>query len=85
MGLDGVEIVLALEAAFAISISDDEAQSAAPVGDLVALIHDLAGLPSELGQPTFEKVASILAGQLHYPLELIHPDSSLAEDLGIGR
>ncbi len=84
MGLDGVEIVLELEDTFAIKIPDEDAEAVKTVGDLVALVRDLAGLPPELDDATFDKIAAIIADQLHFPEGLIRPDSRLVEDLGIG-
>ena len=84
MGLDGVEIVLELEDTFAIKIPDEDAEAVKTVGDLVALVRDLAGLSPELDDATFEKVAAIIADQMAYLKDRITRDSRLIEDLGMG-
>jgi acyl carrier protein len=84
MGLDSVEIVLELEETFAIDIPDADAEAVQTVGDLTALVRDLANLPPELDDATFEKIAAIIADQMAYPKDRITRQSRLIEDLGLG-
>lgn len=67
LSLDPVEIILELEETFAIDIPDADAQAVQTVGDLTALVRELANLPPELDDATFEKVAAIIADRWPTP------------------
>ncbi len=83
MGLDGVELVIEIEAAFQIRITDNEAQSARTMGDLFAII--LAKSPDSkadsevLFQSALSSVRASLAECLGVVEANLAPQTRLAE------
>lgn len=85
MGLDGVELILATEECFGISISDADASTIVTVGDLEKLVLTaLAGRPRTeqtrdsicLSSHTFYRLRKALRKLLGTPREQIRPDAS---------
>jgi acyl carrier protein len=83
MGLEGVEIVMAIEEEFKIAITDAEAAAADTVGKVVDLV--LARLRQNADEPCpsqrgFYVIRKQLMGQLGLPRSVVKPDTRL-EDL----
>jgi acyl carrier protein len=82
MGLDGVELVMAVEEEFQIAISDSEVAECTTVGKLVKLVHsrlrhsNTEPCPS---QHSFYLARQKLISFLHIPREKIKPETKLEE------
>lgn len=82
MGLDGVELTMAIKEEFGISISDAEAQNSDTVGKIVKLVHSKIQYDPEVGCPfqhNFYEVRKILAEQFNFSKEAIKPDTLMRE------
>ncbi len=79
MGLDTVEIVMEVEAAFGLRIPDEDAAKVVTVGDLARLVARLAR--SNEGA-VFPQIREIVSKQLGIPLERIIPKAEFLRDLG---
>lgn len=80
MGLDGVELVMAIEKEFQIAISDSEATECETVGKLVKLVHSRlrhSNAESCPSQHSFYLARQILISFLHIPREKIKPETRL--------
>jgi len=90
MGLDTVQLLLRVEAAFGISISDAKAASARTVGALNRLIAEKvatnASKPGQTVKPefdiTWECLVPIVIEELGVRREKVTPDAEWARDLG---
>ena len=90
MGLDSVEIILALEERFHIEIPDRRASTTRTVGDLEALVLRLREeqLPAETrGAHSEDEVRTAIrqeiADQLDVDPARVTPDADLVHDLGM--
>lgn len=87
MGLDTVELLLAIEEEFGITIPDADAAQLRSVGDLHQLI--LRRTETEPRTPAaaamWERVVTVVAGELAIPTDRVTPEARFAEDLGIDR
>ena len=80
MGLDAVELVMAVEEKFGISISDEEASNALAVGDLEKLVRakiDIADADSCLSQRAFHLIRSRAITQFGVSRRDVRPDTPL--------
>ena len=83
MGLDGVELVMAIEEEFKIAISDAEASEADTVGKVVNLVHARLRQNADEACPSqhgFYMIRKQLMEQVRLPRSAVQPDSRL-EDL----
>lgn len=88
MGLDSVELVLATEAEFGITIDDRDAASLTTPGALADYVAAHLGKPALQQAPPsrdeiLRRVVALTALQLRIPIEQIHPASRFVEDLGM--
>lgn len=87
MGLDGIELVLAIEDEFRITITDDEAVDCTTPAKLTDLVYaKLGNAESEIcpSQHGFYKVRKLLMDQTSIPSSRIKPDTPLDELIGRG-
>jgi len=90
MGLDTVELLWDVEAAFQIRITNEEARHLKTVGDLneciarlVAERHAASGHPSSPAPDvTWPLLVPIVVARLGVPREKVRPDAEWARDLG---
>lgn len=83
MGLDIVEIILATEDRFKVSITDSEASKISTVGQLHQLILSKIEPSSFSDKQVWDELCSILYEQVSIPKEKIFPESRFVADLGI--
>jgi len=82
MGLDGVELVMAVEEEFQMAISDSEASDCTTVRKLVELVHSRLRHTSKdpcSSQHTFYLARQKLISILHIPRQKIKPETKLDE------
>jgi hypothetical protein len=82
MGLDGVELVMAVEEKFGISISDEEAQNALTVGDLKRLVRaklDSADSATCLTQRAFHLIRKKATAEFGLARTILRPDTRLED------
>jgi acyl carrier protein len=82
MGLDGVELVMAVEEEFQIAISDSESNECTTVGKLVELVHSRLRHSSKdpcPSQHSFYLARQKLIDLLHVQRNEIKPDTNLEE------
>lgn len=90
VGLDSVEMLMALEAEFGIDIPDQVAHECRTVGDLMHFIALAArqqaqerGLPAPNEAVIRQRVATVIAEELGVPLEQVVPSAHLIRDLAV--
>jgi len=90
LGLESVELFLALEAEFGIGMPNQIAHGFRTVGDLADFVALAAGQrAAELGQPHPDeaalrsRVADVIAEELGVRRELVTPDAELVRDLAL--
>lgn len=85
MGLDSVEILMAVEQEFDVSITDAEASGLVTVGDLHAVVLVQRGVPA--GSPEAEtiwrRIQDIVVEESGVARHLVVPKARIAKDLGI--
>ena len=85
MGLDTVELILAVEREFQIEIANEVASQIATVGDLhECVLRELArqrAITADRTQ-TFEKVRGIICDQLGIDPRHVRPEAHIVFDLG---
>ncbi|WP_009958161.1 phosphopantetheine-binding protein [Verrucomicrobium spinosum] len=85
MGMDSVELVMAVEEAFGIAISDQDASTAKTAGDLRDLI--LRALRNQNIQTNADqvwlKLKDIIADQLGVSPHQVTPETDFIRDLGV--
>lgn len=82
MGLDAVELILAVEEKFGISISDEEAQNALTVGDLKRLVRaklDRIDTDACLSQRAFHLIRKNAMDEFGLPRRSLRPDTQLED------
>jgi len=84
MGLDTVELVLAVEKKFEIEIPDSDAGKISTVGDLHAFVMSELG---RLGRPlessdAYERLRELICHQLGVKPEVVVPEARIVKDLG---
>lgn len=80
MGLDGVELIMAVEEKFGISISDEEAQEVLTVGDMKRLVRaklDITDSAGCLTQRAFHLIRKNAITEFGLPRRTLRPDSRL--------
>ncbi len=89
MGLESVELVMAIEEEFDISIPDEEAGNLDTVGKLYQYILDIlylkqSGSSGEVDESdVWERTREVIVSQLGVDLEEVTEDASFVADLGI--
>ena len=86
MGLDSVEIILAVEEEFGLEIPDAEAARMITVGDLQAfLVVELRrlGRPGVDADAIFERLRGIICRQLGVQPDVVMPAARFVKDLGV--
>ncbi len=90
MGLAAVELVLAVEKEFAITIDDKDAEKITTLRLLADYVVTRLGamVPGEktewTSDPILQRVIQLTATQINVPIEKVLPDSHFVEDLGMG-
>jgi acyl carrier protein len=85
MGMESVELVMAVEEAFGITIADQDASTARTAGDLRDLILRALrdqGIQTNADQDWL-KVKSIIVDQLGVSPHQVTPDADFIRDLGV--
>jgi acyl carrier protein len=85
MGLDTVELVLAVEQVFSISISDETAGKITTVGALheyVVAELDRLGRPNVNRDVTYDLLRNVICFQLGVEPEKVVPSARFVQDLG---
>lgn len=82
MGLDLVELVIAVEEEFGIQIPDERSGDCRTFGDLSRIVHELA--PTIDSRQVVERVARIVAQQVGLKAADISGGDRLIEDLKLG-
>lgn len=82
MGLDSVEIMVSVEKAFGIELTNEDARRMATVGDLYEIVssHFTTHINREEMKATINRIVADIAG---FDIEKINPSQRFAEDLGI--
>ena len=86
MGLDSVEIILAVEEEFGLEIPDADAARMITVGDLHAfVVVELRrlGRPDSDADVAFARVRDIVCRQLGVKPEAVVPNARFVKDLGV--
>ncbi len=88
MGLDSVELVLATEEEFGISIDDADAARLTTPGELADYVALRLGTPAGQQYPwsrdyLLRRIITLTSRQLGIPIAKIHPDSRFVQDLGM--
>jgi len=89
MGLDAVELVLAVEDEFAITIDDKDAEKITTPRQFADYVVGRLGAmaPGEktewTSDPILQRIIQITSEQLGVPIEKVLPDSHFVEDLGM--
>jgi acyl carrier protein len=86
MGLDSVELVMAVEEHFGISIPDDEASQLVTVGKLHAwVVNELQRLNRLAVEPSavFDQIRELICDQLGISPDRIVPEARFVQDLHI--
>lgn len=86
MGLDAVELVMAVEEEFIIDIPDDEAERMKTVGDLYSYVHESVHLkairpPSD--EELWQRVRKVVVAQLGVKEHQVTREARFIEDLGM--
>jgi acyl carrier protein len=82
MGLDGVELVMAVEEKFGITISDEEAQNVLTVGDMKRLIRaklEVVDTTSCMTQRAFHVIRKAAISEFGTPRRKLRPDARLED------
>jgi acyl carrier protein len=84
MGLDTVELVMAIEEEFGIEIPNEDAAALTTAGDISAyVVKQLTALGKQPSSgETWERVKSVIAYQLGVKLEGVTPEAHIVRDLG---
>lgn len=87
MGLDTVELLMAIEEEFGITIPNAEAAQVRTIGDLHQLILRLTETEARTpaAAAVWERVVTVVAAEMAIPTDRVTPDACFAEDLGIDR
>jgi acyl carrier protein len=84
MGLDTVELLMAIEEEFGIDVPNEDAATLETAGDISLCVLKL--LEAKGAQPspgaTWERVRSIITYQLGVKLEEVTPEARIVHDLG---
>lgn len=86
MGLDTVQLVMDVEEAFDIEISNEEAENILTVGQLAECTARLVSKKSNeqiTSAQTLPKIRDILENNFGIPKERIHKDAKIVDDLGL--
>ncbi len=85
MGMDGVELVMAVEESFRLEISDAEAEKVLLVSDLHALVIQKLRERGEvpIDAQVFARLRAIIVDQLGVKPEQVIPTARFIEDLGL--
>ena len=88
LGLDSVELVIAIEEEFGLTISDDEAAAMHTVGDVYYFVIDrLAGKCGHASEDdedsVWERVKKIVVLQLRVKPDKVMKNSNFVKDLGM--
>ncbi|HYJ17739.1 MAG TPA: hypothetical protein VEW72_01060 [Burkholderiales bacterium] len=85
MGLDSVELVLAVERVFGINISDETAGKIITVGELHEYVFaelNRLGRPNVNRDATYDLLRNVICFQLGAEPEKVVPDARFVQDLG---
>ena len=82
MGLDSVELIMAVEEAFGIEIANAEAETIVTVGDLLQIV--LHHLPeSERSETVWPRLREVIIEDTGVKPDLVTLDAEIVRDLGI--
>ncbi len=86
MGLDTVELVMAVEEHFHIEIPDDEASKIFTVGELHTFIVNAlsrAGRTDISNTAAFDELRDLICNQLGVDPQIVKPEARIVKDFGI--
>lgn len=86
MGLEAIELVLAAETHFGVTVPNEQIALATTVEALANVLFELqTRMPDPLPYETvLLDVRQLIARQRHLPVEQINPEMRFVEDLGFG-
>jgi hypothetical protein len=82
MGLDIVDLMMEVEAQFGLKLSGSEYSKVRTVSDLVEIVMDRA--PESDRRALLEAIRAMSARIAGMPVEQVHAESDLVQDLGLG-
>ncbi len=82
MGLDSVEIVMAIEDEFGITIPDEQAQDCHTVGELIEIVWSIGPSDDRSYREVKNRIRSMVAEQMGLRLRDVRPESTWRE-LGV--
>jgi acyl carrier protein len=89
MGLDIVELVMGVEAAFRVEVPDADAERLRTVGDLYDFVRDRVAPDGSTGAAgpyagaLWERYVDVVARETGVPRDRLRPRASLVADLGL--
>lgn len=85
MGLDSVELILDIEKAFEIAITNEEAATLLTVGDIQSLLRQKRGVRAgtRADDAQWMRLRAVIIESRSVPIDLIVPEAEITRDLGI--
>lgn len=85
MGLDGVEMVMAIEREYRIELPDADLAKVATIGELEALVASVVGVEDSIARGRLrERLLDIIVEETAVQRERLVPEARIYQDLGLG-